>query len=508
MSTLLDAPPLAARVRASRLRNTVARQIDFIGRCEALQGVQIDDATFAELLAEAVQDLGLRKERISDALEFNLASIYRWLARKSMPALATRPKLLMKVATLVRHEIDDNVKDSIEDRRTRQPATWSSLPTDAALLSTPPHPRTFIAGAPAELVPLADPFGRPVGHSRPTFAAFAWRGVGEFELIPAAAISEAWIYINAPGAEYFSYEKGGFLPINAQEGLSQLLLISAGDRNSATIPAVRLRAAPRTVASGTLILTSEDGVPFELVDGPDTQAIVYPAKSEHDIAPPTVLELALPRSPYAVQKVPSLSEVSPGDITLLQARFDHLRSLQLGNFVLYQDRYHQEFLRSLKADWPQGKGNGSFEKSAASPRLILFNERSERFSFHATYLCRHKGGEVIIPLYGTVNAHLFDIRSDFPNSHQLSDCSEFQLSEAISDTDVYEPYMLIASHESLVGGASVLALNSNQVFHGFTALSRCAAFLALTVSSIGTSDRWAARSIVNQPVRRSGAREA
>jgi hypothetical protein len=499
------ATSLAARVRASRLRNTIARQLDFIRRCEAIETVEIDDATFAELLAEAVEDLGLRKERISDALEFNLASIYRWLARKSMPALSIRPKLLMKVATLVRHEIDDSVKESIEDRRTRQPASWSSLSNNAARLSSPAQPRTFIAGAPAELVPLEGPFGRPAGNSRPTFAAFAWRGVGEFQLLPAAAISEAWIHINAPGATYYSHEKHCFLPISVREDVSQLLLMSAGDRHSSTLPSITLRAPPGAIASGTLVLTSEDGVPLRLGDDKDPQAAVYEANCAEPVPPPMVLELALPRSSDAVRKVRALVEVTPGEIASAQAHYDHHKALQLGNFGLYQDRNHQGFWHSLRESWLKPKGDGSFEKSAVSPRIIVFNEGSERFSAHAIYLCRHQGGELIIPLYGAVNAHLFDSSSEFPNSHQLAHHIEFQLSEAISETDVYDPFMLVGSHDSVVGAPYVLALNSQQVFHGFTALSRCASFLTLAISSIGRSDRWVARSAVDQPIRRSAS---
>ena len=499
MPQLIHASPVAVRVRAHRARNTIRRQLDVIHRCESLQEIDIDDETFPEMLDEIVSDLGVSKEAVADALDVNLATLYRWLKRKNLPLAFARPILLQTLATLLRTEIDEGEARLLDDRRARPAAAEFDLPPETVQFLPAMAPKGFALADEAILYPFEGPFGDiSQSKDRPTFAAFAWRGAGTFVLVPAAAVAEAYLTVTSPGMSYFCHRAQVFVPIDVTDGVGQLLVFLAKDARDPALPPIILRTSGQATGFGTLVLTSGHGVPYDIIyQKRGKRVCIYPLLADPADPPPLaeVLGIAIPRQGESMAELLNLAPFVPAHTGSGPNLYDHARALELNNFEIYHDRRQQGILDAAASKKTEPNNIETFSRVAA--RIVVFTEASVRFSKFATHICRHEGAELLVPLYGSIDAHLIDPQGETIDAHKLADRRELQLGEVIGDGELYEPYILLGPSAANGNVPDILAINPNRTLHGFTGLSRKAALLAFTVRNLAKRSGWTARSSVD-----------
>ena len=343
------------------------------------------------------------------------------------------------------------------------------------------------------------------GEQRPTFGVFAWSVVasGEFALTPAMAVADACLIVSAPGLSYFAEGKQAFEPLPAGEGSAVALVALAGSPHCPTIPALRLKSVgPARAISGLLILSSKDGLPFEMANDRFSRWLPLAANVEGELQPPEFQVIELPFGSDLETWFPESTgfERVPVD----PSKYEHSEAVRRRNFEVF------DFRELRKAQERRLAACGPIDGHRLMLRLVSFPEANPSPDARDVYLRKHDGGELIIPLGGLVAAHLHDTNNGAVNA-ALNNGQECDLIQVVEEEGSYVPVILNGPANRSGNSGTLdnsLIFDASRVLHGFSAASRVALMLCVSVRRAACSGEWIARTSLGEPdhnIRSGGA---
>ncbi len=493
--------------KVEQLRSEIRSRHEFVSVLRRSLGRSISEGEFSDIIRRVGNHFEINDKAIAEHFKLDPTTVYRWKKGVSAPneiVLLVVVKWLIERLSADAEQFADKLSGLSDDEISPGlESAFANTIIDSRITiirnSWPLDQLGQFGTTRLTLRPLLISGAQEIARDtvRPTFQAFEWRAIGggSITLTPSMVARELCVIPLSPGVlVQLAGGKRRAREVCGDRKLAATFFASSAEgADIPVLPSVQLELPQSDdglpIARGLLIVSSEFGVP---VTG-DCDSTKFAAAKESVVDASSRKDVCHFVSTLDLQRQTSNESDDLREFTKESfGEYHHRRAVRFRNFTPWV----VEDFETSRSKLPLSENR----------RLCLRILDLERFSFAPIDMSVHEGSEILTPMSGALQCHLATKEALIATKDAINRYTESQTHERsrilrsdLEEFDAIGSPEILRSKLDLNGDLrasfpDVLALDPSSVAHGFTAATKYARALSISVKEVDYSERWIAHS--------------